>query len=311
MKTATVARKIAIVLASSDGTRLRPLIERRVGHYVAKQYCTFTGTRSMLDHTLDRAACLCDRSRILTVVGRDHRKVLDGRTPHRTEGRFIEEPRDLDMGASLLLGLVHAMHRDPNATVVVFPSDQFVHPEGRFLTRMEAAVQDAERLKDRILLLGAWPADLEGAYGWIVPGKELERHSMRRVFEVESFVEKPKLASAARLYREGALWNTLIMAARARTLWDLACERLSDLASFFAVLQPAIGTSREAQVLDELYAEMPRVNFSTAVLTRPFDRVAVQPLHDVLWSDWEQPDRIVESLLAIGKPGVLDVRASD
>ena len=99
----------------------------------------------------------------------------------------------------------------------------------------------------------------------------------------------------------GALWNTLVLVARARTLWEVACERLPNLIPFFAVLQEAIGTPREKQVLDEAYGTMPPVNFSSELLERAPDRMATQSLAGVMWNDWGQPARIVESLVAIGR----------
>jgi mannose-1-phosphate guanylyltransferase len=299
--TTPVKEPISIVLAGGDGMRLRPLTERWLGRHVPKQYCAFAGTRSMLDHTLDRAASLCDPSRILTVVGRAHREVRRARAPRASDGAFIEQPLNLDTAPGVLLGLAFAMHRDPDATVVIFPSDHFVHPEQRFLNRVRVAIQAAERLEERILLLGAPPTNIEDDYGWIVPSDYLEFSTTRPVFAVESFVEKPPAPEAAGLYRRGALWNTLVLVARARTLWDLACELLPTLTPFFEVLQPAIGTPQEARVLDELYETMPRVNFSSGLLERASDRIAMLPLEGVMWSDWGQPARIVESLLAIGR----------
>ena len=87
----SMRQPMTVVLAGGDGMRLRPLTERWLGRHVPKQYCAFTGTRSMLDHTIDRAACLCNPGRILTVVGRHHRDLLRARTARATDGAFIEE----------------------------------------------------------------------------------------------------------------------------------------------------------------------------------------------------------------------------
>ncbi|MDC8446861.1 MAG: hypothetical protein LV473_00735 [Nitrospira sp.] len=46
----------SIVLAGGEGERMKPLVQRWLGRHRPKQYCTFVGTRSMFQHTVDRAA---------------------------------------------------------------------------------------------------------------------------------------------------------------------------------------------------------------------------------------------------------------
>src|SRR5947208_182725 len=57
-----------IVLAGGEGKRLQEFIRSRFGHQHPKQYCVFTGTRSMLRHTLDRSNRLVPRERLLTII---------------------------------------------------------------------------------------------------------------------------------------------------------------------------------------------------------------------------------------------------
>ncbi|HUG44848.1 MAG TPA: sugar phosphate nucleotidyltransferase, partial [Acidobacteriota bacterium] len=98
----------AIVLAGGEGKRLRPLIEDLFGAPIPKQYCTFCGTRSMLQHTVDRAAKIVDPNRILTVVGNGHRRFLTEEMP----GRLIEQPAPRETAPGVFLPASYAMSQD-------------------------------------------------------------------------------------------------------------------------------------------------------------------------------------------------------
>src|SRR4029434_7442218 len=64
--------RCGIVLAAGDGVRLQPLVQRLHGKPLPKQYFSFVGTRSMLEHTHSRAERLIPAGRLFTVVARDH-----------------------------------------------------------------------------------------------------------------------------------------------------------------------------------------------------------------------------------------------
>ncbi|HSF09658.1 MAG TPA: sugar phosphate nucleotidyltransferase, partial [Nitrospirales bacterium] len=67
----------SIVLAGGEGERIRPSIQQWLGYPVPKQYCTFVGTRSMLQHTWDRADQIGLPRKKVTVVGRTHQQSLE------------------------------------------------------------------------------------------------------------------------------------------------------------------------------------------------------------------------------------------
>ena len=70
----------------------------------------------------------------------------------------------------------------------------------------------------------------------------------------------------------------------------------------FSMIRQAIGTHLEQQVVEDVYRTMPPANFSTAVLARYPERLAVLPVQDVLWSDWGREVRIVDTLTRLGVP---------
>jgi len=54
-------------------------------------------------------------------------------------------------------------------------------------------------------------------------------------------------------------------------------------------------------VIDAVYQAMPARDFSSDVLQKVPDQLAVIELNNVIWSDWGKADRIVETLRRIGK----------
>jgi len=63
-------RTWSIVSVAEDGGRIRAFVQRWLGYPKPKQYCAFVGGRSLFQHTLDRAAGLCPRERIVQVIAR-------------------------------------------------------------------------------------------------------------------------------------------------------------------------------------------------------------------------------------------------
>jgi mannose-1-phosphate guanylyltransferase len=291
----------SIILAGGRGERLASFTESWLGRPVPKQYCAFVGERSMLQHTLERASSVSRRENIVTVVAREHKGYWKSQVTGGLERGLVPQPVNRDTAAGIFLPLARVRHRDPDATVVLFPSDHFIYPASRFTASVEAAVRAASELPQRVVLLGVRPDDPEPDYGWIFRGRELTEVSGRKVHAVRRFLEKPSSEDARAARAEGALWNTLILAAKADTLWRLGWRYLPQVLFRFESYLEAIGTPEEEAVLFSIYADMPARNFSSDLLQRATSEVAVIELENVLWSDWGRAERIAETLERVGK----------
>lgn len=297
----------AIVLAGGEGERLKPAVCRWLGEHCPKQYCTFVGNRSMLEHTWDRCRQLTVPDRVVSIIGAGHRRFLDRLQSSEILGTVIEQPLAKGTLPGLLLPLTYLMAIDPKAVVYVFPSDHFVYPEDRFLRFVRAAGLIASCRPDRLVLLGAVPDAPEPDYGWIQIESATEGSA--RVHRIRSFAEKPSGRKARQLYRNGGFWNTLVFAAKARFIWDLVQELYPESAKRFdllrrvvrAVRMGRVAPSMEQVALYHLYESIDETDLSRDLLQRIPERLLLLPLEDVEWSDWGRPSRIDECLTRHGK----------
>jgi mannose-1-phosphate guanylyltransferase len=232
----------SIVLAGGEGERIRPYIQQWLGHPVPKQYCTFVGTRSMLQHTWDRANQIVSPRRKVTVVGRNHQKGLEHHFNKHHEGTLIFQPRNCDTAPGIFLPLTYVKSWDPQSVVVLLPSDHFISPEDRFVEIVRRAVRAVEFVNDHMILLGVRPSRQEFDYGWISAGEVLGWSGGSCIRRIQSFVEKPGTEDGRRLMSEGALWNTLVLVAKVETLWKSGWLCVPEMMERFEQLRRSIGT---------------------------------------------------------------------
>lgn len=295
-----------LVLAGGEGARMRPVVERWLGRHRPKQYCAFSGGRTMLEHAVERALLLAPESRLITVTGPGHHAHLADHPA--VPGTILEQPDNKETAPGLYLPLASILRADPEAVVVVLPSDHFLTPNACFAARAREAAALARRQPTKVVLLAVPPSRPETDYGWVEPDEPLEDD--RSAWTVARFHEKPDFRTAQLLMRRGFLWNTMIMAARARTLWSLGCRVRPDMMGLFEGVKQALGTGRESWAVEEAYRRLPSVNFSRDILERSPETCALLPLSGVSWCDWGRPERIVETLSALGRPAPFDAVAA-
>jgi mannose-1-phosphate guanylyltransferase len=289
-----------IILAGGDGQRLQPFVQARFGCDRPKQYCTFFGTQSLLRQTIHRAERLVPPARLLTVVTQHHLPYAQVELADRPPDAVIVQPSNRDTGPGILLPLWHVQQRAPEAMVALLPSDHFVLGAQRFMAAVATAAAFVSQARGRLVLLGVAPTQPEVDYGWIEVGGAVGQVQGERLYQVRQFWEKPSPAQAQLLWRQGYLWNTMVLVGRAGALMTLFATLTPTLVDAFRGLHGVLGTSREAAVLAEVYAQLPPVNFSQVILAHSVPQLAVLPLEGVYWSDWGDPRRLLLDLARLG-----------
>ncbi|MGC3973404.1 MAG: sugar phosphate nucleotidyltransferase [Nitrospira sp.] len=293
-------RRWAIILAGGDGVRMQPVVRRWLGRTMPNHYCRYFGTRSLFQHTLDRMLCVTSPARTLVVVGRGHQEAWS-QIGKRNPGMVLVQPRNAGTAAGLFLPLTYIRAWDPAGMVVIAPANQFIYPEERLPGEILYAVRAAEKLPAKVVGLAARPDGPESEYNWVKPGHELVRLGLRSIRTVNTFLQRPEPQWARLAYASGALWHTGIMAVHVETLWTLGQRVLPEMMTLFERLGEAINTSKEPQVLRDIYERMPVRSLSRDLLAPVPGLSAVMELQGVWWSDWSHPERIVKTLTRMGQ----------
>ncbi len=288
----------ALILAGGDGSRLRALTTKPCGTAVPKQFCSLDGGRSLLEDALARASKVVAPERTCTIVAQQHRQWWSEcrelmRLPHRN---LIVQPRNRGTAIGVLYSVLHILAKDPEARIVMLPSDHYVRDESVLRQSLLLALDRVEEGKDRAVLLGIAPDEMDTDLGYVLPGGPDPAGGQT----VAQFVEKPNPQVAAELMEKGGLWNAFIIAGLGQTLLNLFLPRYSSM-----VMEMQVMLSRHWSLgapaggwpaLVDLYTRLPSLDFSRDVLESKVDKLCVLRVPPCGWSDLGTPHRVGETL---------------
>jgi mannose-1-phosphate guanylyltransferase len=203
------------------------------------------GSQSLLVQTVTRLKGLVPPERTLIITAAHLRDLTLRSLPDLPPGNVLAEPRAASTGPALAWATQVAQARDPEASVISLHADWFVGDDVAFRKTAARAFEVAERF-DRMVAVGIVPMRPDVGYGYIIPGDPLDGDA--RV--ISRFVEKPSSDKAARLIKDGALWNSGLFSWTARRFFTETAEhapeiephlsrlRNDDVAGYFQAVTP-------------------------------------------------------------------------
>lgn len=288
----------SILLAGGEGTRLRGLSLDACGRHCPKQFAAFGRGPSLLRRSVERAAGLVPRSRIVAVVTEAQREWWATELDDMPAANLVVQPRNRGTAPAVLWSLLRILDEDPDARVIILPCDHFVAQEPVLRRSLQEALVSAET---NVVLLGAVPRRTETDLGWIQPLPADDT----TLLQVDSFVEKPDWRTASELKHRGGLLNMLILAAPGEALLDLFRRATPELLNALG----GVGftpTSTPARAVSAAYGTIPVVDFSHDVLERVAGSAVlwVKVVPPCGWFDVGTPARLATlPLLAGERPG--------
>lgn len=189
-----------LLLCGGSGTRLWPLSRKSY----PKQFSPLVGQDSLFQEAAMRLSG-DGFDRPVVVTNSDFRFiVVEQLAAARIDpGAILIEPAGRNTAPAILAATLHLAAADPDALILVAPSDHVVPDAAAFRAAVAAAVPAARA--GRIVTFGISPDRAETGYGWLelsaVPTEGVTQALLR-------FVEKPDAGKAADMLQAGTfLWN--------------------------------------------------------------------------------------------------------
>lgn len=295
-----------IILAGGSGTRLWPAstAER------PKQFLDPGTGRSLLQMTVERAATVAPRGRIVVVthVSQLERVLSDCIALDHGRERIVilPEPEMRNTGPAIAFAIAYLADSGAGEeTSLVLASDHLITPVEKFGEDVARATALAE--EGALVTFGVTPTRAETGYGYIEVGEHRERG-----FTVSAFHEKPDSATAQRYLEAGTFyWNSGMFVFRNDVAHEAFVRHMPPIPHTFAaietipfrerrtalpvIVRDGITIAWKSGFTDQLYAALPSISFDYAVMEQWETRAMVPA--SFRWNDigsWDEMAQLTD-----------------
>ncbi len=267
-----------VILSGGAGTRLWPLSRE----LYPKQLLPLVSDRSLLQDTLARV--IGDRFAAPVVVCNDDHRFIIAEQLRQLDlkpGAIVLEPAARNTAPAVAAAATLILRDDPDALLLVLPSDHIIRDVAAFVRAVEIAASAAR--SGRLVAFGLASKHPETGYGYIRRGGPLA--GVRDAYDIERFVEKPDLATAQTYLADGAWsWNSGMFLFPARLYLDELTSHQPKIAA--AAARAVDGATKDLDFLrldKAAFEDSPSLSIDYAVMEKT-KRAAVVPA-DLGWND--------------------------
>lgn len=269
-----------VIMAGGVGSRFWPMSTPEC----PKQFVDVLGTgRSLLQMTYDRLRELVPHENFWVVTSAQYASIVAEQLPDIPSSNILREPCRRNTAPCIAYASWRIKAINPNANVVVTPSDHIVLNTPEFQRVVQTTLQFAEET-DSIVTIGIKPSRPETGYGYIQCDLSYSTARHKEIFRVDSFHEKPDLITAQQyVSQNNFLWNSGIFVWNVSTIVNAFRIYQPEMSHIFEDLLPIYGTSQEQAVIDEQFPLCENISVDYAIMEKA-EEIFVCP-SNFGWSD--------------------------
>jgi len=269
-----------VIMAGGVGSRFWPMSTTE--H--PKQFIDVLGTgKTLLQLTVERFGSLVKPENIWVVTNQKYADIVARQLPDMPQSNILCEPCRRNTAPCIAYISWRIKSRDPKANIVVTPSDHIVMDVKEF-QRVISECMKFTCDTDAIVTLGMKPNRPETGYGYIQANLSANSLRNKGIFRVDSFREKPDLATATQYIKESNyFWNAGIFIWNVNTIVNAFRMYQPSMAKIFESMLPLYGTEREQEAINERFPECESISVDYAIMEKA-EEIFVCP-SDFGWSD--------------------------
>ncbi|MDF9831154.1 mannose-1-phosphate guanylyltransferase [Parabacteroides sp. PF5-6] len=250
-----------VIMGGGIGSRFWPFSRESY----PKQFLDFWGTgRSLLQMTFDRFNKIIPTENIYIVTNERYGDLIREQLPELQDKQILLEPTRRNTAPCIAYAAYHIRNCNPNANIVVAPSDHLIQKEDVFLADVQKGL-DFVRDNNALVTLGIKPSRPETGYGYIQSSEK----KLGDFLKVKTFTEKPNLELAKVFMQSGEFfWNSGLFLWNVNTILDAFKKYLPELTARFDLGVPYFNSAEERQFIQEHYPYSPNISIDYGIMEK-------------------------------------------
>ncbi|MBW6459151.1 MAG: mannose-1-phosphate guanylyltransferase [Bacteroidales bacterium] len=269
-----------IIMAGGIGARFWPM--SRIAK--PKQFIDILGTgTTLIQQTFLRFKNICPPENIYVVTHELYKNLVLEQLPELTEDQVLLETCRRNTAPCAAYAAYKIKKKDPDAILVVAPSDHIIMKEDIFTEKINTAIRAAEE-NDWLITLGIKPSRPDTGYGYIQFNKNITDDRYEGLSKVKTFTEKPNHDLAVTFLQSGEfLWNSGIFIWSLKSILKAFDDYLPEISQLFNQGNDAYFTHAEHVFVKNTYAVCKSISIDYGIMEHAQNVFVIES--DFGWSD--------------------------
>lgn len=249
----------AILMAGGIGSRFWPVSTKEF----PKQFHDMLGSgETLIQKTFSRLSQIIPKENILILTHESYNDLILEQLPMVKKEQIVLEPAMRNTAPCILYASLKIKKLNPNAVMVVAPSDHWIEDEMQFVANLQRSFDLCER-EESLMTLGILPTSPNTGYGYI----EFDKLDSRSVKKVVQFREKPDSKTARRFIQSrNYLWNAGIFIWSVKSILKAFEEFQPVMYALFTKEFEVYNSDNEHTFIQENYSKAENISIDYAIM---------------------------------------------